>query len=211
MPCWQMAWMILSVIGLHSMLEYPLWYGPFQLTVLLCLVLLWRRPADNRVQDSHSRQLKRPFRLIGQHFIALYSEHFCCMWGGTTAVSARFYLSPQDRSAAYAAKTPLPRFRTHGCSNHKSSLPNSPSHRSLRPMQHIICKLRWTCCTSHQNHGSLSDYSTVPWCCTAMTCWRFTCRAIAPHSQTAMPHGHKKLHHHKTPTFPRASPASEHP
>ncbi len=37
----QMAWAVLAMIGLHSMVEYPLWYGPFQTTVVLCLVLLW--------------------------------------------------------------------------------------------------------------------------------------------------------------------------
>ena len=37
----QMAWGVLAVIGLHSLLEYPLWYGPFQMAVGLCLMLLW--------------------------------------------------------------------------------------------------------------------------------------------------------------------------
>ena len=36
-----MAWGVLAVIGLHSLLEYPLWYGPFQVTTLLCALLLW--------------------------------------------------------------------------------------------------------------------------------------------------------------------------
>jgi O-antigen ligase len=36
----QMAWSVLAVIGLHSLLEYPLWYGPFQLAVVLCVLLL---------------------------------------------------------------------------------------------------------------------------------------------------------------------------
>ena len=38
----QMAWSVLAVIGLHSMLEYPLWYAPFQLAALLALWLLWQ-------------------------------------------------------------------------------------------------------------------------------------------------------------------------
>ena len=38
----QMAWSVLVVIGLHSMLEYPLWYGPFQLAVVLAVWILWR-------------------------------------------------------------------------------------------------------------------------------------------------------------------------
>lgn len=37
----QMAWAVLGVITLHSMLEYPLWYGPFQIAVGLCISLLW--------------------------------------------------------------------------------------------------------------------------------------------------------------------------
>lgn len=41
-PLRQMAWMVLAVIGVHSLLEYPLWYGPFQLACGLSLGLLWR-------------------------------------------------------------------------------------------------------------------------------------------------------------------------
>jgi O-antigen ligase len=42
----QLAWAALAVLALHSLLEYPLWYGPFQMAVLLSGVLLWRsRPA----------------------------------------------------------------------------------------------------------------------------------------------------------------------
>lgn len=43
-PVRQLAWNVLALIGLHSMLEYPLWYGPFQLAAILSLLLLWRRP-----------------------------------------------------------------------------------------------------------------------------------------------------------------------
>lgn len=45
----QLAWAALAVLALHSLLEYPLWYGPFQMAVVLCGVLLWRsRPARAR-------------------------------------------------------------------------------------------------------------------------------------------------------------------
>ena len=49
-PVRQLAWGILAVVGLHSMLEFPLWYGPFQIVTLWALALLWRgrgRPAYN--------------------------------------------------------------------------------------------------------------------------------------------------------------------
>ena len=37
----QMAWTVLAVILLHSMLEYPLWYGPFQIAAGLSIWVLW--------------------------------------------------------------------------------------------------------------------------------------------------------------------------
>jgi len=39
-PQQQLAWSACMVIGVHSLLEYPLWYAPFQLAAL-CVVLLW--------------------------------------------------------------------------------------------------------------------------------------------------------------------------
>jgi O-antigen ligase len=36
-----MAWCLLLVLGLHSLLEYPLWYGPFQMTLGIAIGLLW--------------------------------------------------------------------------------------------------------------------------------------------------------------------------
>jgi hypothetical protein len=42
-----MAWSVMAVLGLHSLLEYPLWYGPFQMALLLCVALLWP-PEINR-------------------------------------------------------------------------------------------------------------------------------------------------------------------
>ncbi|PUA95363.1 pilin glycosylation ligase PglL [Acidovorax sp. 107] len=41
-PARQLAWGILALVGLHSLLEFPLWYGPFQLVTVLAIALLWR-------------------------------------------------------------------------------------------------------------------------------------------------------------------------
>ena len=41
-----MAWGVLGAMVLHSLLEYPLWYGPFQLMFGLCLGLLWPAPGQ---------------------------------------------------------------------------------------------------------------------------------------------------------------------
>ena len=42
-PVRQLAWGALALIGVHSMVEFPLWYGPFQLVTVLALALLWPR------------------------------------------------------------------------------------------------------------------------------------------------------------------------
>lgn len=39
-PARQLAWSVVLVLAAHSMLEYPLWYGPFQIALGLCLGLL---------------------------------------------------------------------------------------------------------------------------------------------------------------------------
>lgn len=36
----QLAWGVLGVLALHSLLEYPLWYGPFQVALVLALWLM---------------------------------------------------------------------------------------------------------------------------------------------------------------------------
>ena len=50
-----MAWCWLLILGLHSLLEYPLWYGPFQMTLGLAVGLLWSAPhasLESAVQDK---------------------------------------------------------------------------------------------------------------------------------------------------------------
>jgi O-antigen ligase len=40
----QLAWAVLAVVGVHSLLEYPLWYGQFQVAALLAVWLLHSFP-----------------------------------------------------------------------------------------------------------------------------------------------------------------------
>ena len=55
----QLAWAVLALLGFHSLLEYPLWYGPFQLTAGLALALLWlTRPVS--VAAARSGRSARP-------------------------------------------------------------------------------------------------------------------------------------------------------
>jgi len=45
-PARQLAWGVLLAIGIHSLVEYPLWYGPFQIASVICVWLLWATRAD---------------------------------------------------------------------------------------------------------------------------------------------------------------------
>jgi O-antigen ligase len=57
LPSRQLAWSVLAVIGLHSLLEFPLWYGPFQMAVLLCGVLLLAPASGFKAASSRGLQL----------------------------------------------------------------------------------------------------------------------------------------------------------
>lgn len=49
----QLAWLVLSVLALHSLVEYPIWYGPFQIALGLALGLLaGRRMARAATGDA---------------------------------------------------------------------------------------------------------------------------------------------------------------
>lgn len=60
----QLVWGVLAVIGLHSLLEYPLWYAPFQLAAGGSLVVLWltRPGAELAAQSDPGRTGGRAVR-----------------------------------------------------------------------------------------------------------------------------------------------------
>lgn len=64
-----MAWCLLLVLGLHSLLEYPLWYGPFQMTLGLAIGLLWSKSNEPDAPVTHEAQAA-PVMLATLLFIA---------------------------------------------------------------------------------------------------------------------------------------------
>lgn len=64
-PPRQLAWGVLLPIAAHSMLEFPLWYGPFQLATLCALALLLaREPAPDSRQKALLAQYIKAFTAI---------------------------------------------------------------------------------------------------------------------------------------------------
>lgn len=61
-PARQLAWCVLGVVFLHSMLEYPLWYGPFQVGALLSVWLLSLRRASPAAPGGPATRAPGPAR-----------------------------------------------------------------------------------------------------------------------------------------------------
>ncbi|WP_074579031.1 Wzy polymerase domain-containing protein [Polaromonas sp. JS666] len=89
----QLAWSVLAVILLHSLLEYPLWYGPFQIAFGLCVGLLWR--------SGDAPEPGAPSAPVWRRLLALAAMVCCAYAAWDYHRVSQIYLAPQDRDAAY--------------------------------------------------------------------------------------------------------------
>jgi hypothetical protein len=89
-----MAWAVLAVIGVHSLLEYPLWYGQFQIAFGLCLGLLW--PAVPHLARQRVTARAASLALAAGAAAALGYA------GWDYQRVSQIYLPPTARAAAYA-------------------------------------------------------------------------------------------------------------
>ncbi len=112
-PARQMAWGVLAVILLHSLLEYPLWYGPFQLAVALCIGVLWvtaagAAPAAGAASGHECRQKIRRNSVLAHAvnaFITIVFMAFLVFAAVDYHRVSQIYLAPEERSAAYREDT----------------------------------------------------------------------------------------------------------
>jgi O-antigen ligase len=105
-PARQMAWAVLAVIGVHSLLEYPLWYGPFQIAFGLCLGLLW--PAaqyGSRLASAASPRLR-----LASAAAAACVAAACAYAAWDYRRVSQIYLPPEARTPAMR-NDPLPEIR----------------------------------------------------------------------------------------------------
>ncbi len=101
-PHRQLAWAVLAVILLHSMLEYPLWYGPFQVAAVLCAGLLWRfKTVAKSPEYVSNRALAHVFRLL----IAIILIAFCVFAIYDYKRISQIYLAPEARDMDYRSDT----------------------------------------------------------------------------------------------------------
>lgn len=97
----QLAWGVLAVVGLHSLVEYPLWYGPFQIAVGLCLWLLWRKP----VHRQYFSDAFWPLAHARQAGMAIVLVAFLSYVGWDYWRISQLYQAPSMRAEAYRSDT----------------------------------------------------------------------------------------------------------
>lgn len=100
-PTRQMAWSVLAVIMLHGMLEYPLWYGPFQMAFGLCVWMLWPAPREPVAGSRPYPRAGAAIRLVIA--AALLAAVAYAAWDYRRV--SQIYLAPQARDPAYRDNT----------------------------------------------------------------------------------------------------------
>ena len=101
----QMAWAVMAVILLHSMLEYPLWYGPFQMAFGLCILLLWRQKQPVEAKNSPTNASNWPLDSILRAQVAIFLIAFIAYAAWDYHRISQIYLEPESRSAVYRDDT----------------------------------------------------------------------------------------------------------
>lgn len=103
-PARQLGWAVLALIALHSMLEYPLWYGPFQMSVLLAILILWRTspPANSAAEPGpiiHTA-VRRMVAAVS------CSALLCCVYAAWDYWRiSQVYTPPPERAQSYREDT----------------------------------------------------------------------------------------------------------
>jgi hypothetical protein len=94
----QLAWAVLTLLMLHSMLEYPLWYGPFQIAFGLAVAMLWQGPATQATARRRGNTLSNG-RVPGVASLLLIMGCGYAAWDYHRV--SQIYLPPEARDAEY--------------------------------------------------------------------------------------------------------------
>ncbi len=95
-PHRQQAWAVIGLLLLHSLLEYPLWFGPFQLALALSLWLLWTSETIP-VTARPGRRIERLGATLALG-VTIYAA-----WDYQRI--SQIYRAPEQRMAAYRDNT----------------------------------------------------------------------------------------------------------
>ena len=118
----QLAWGVMAVIMLHSLLEYPLWYGPFQMAWGWCVWLLVTTPARLKCGSTTNVvkigvltdfdggfdgnfKIIRPLAPVYTTYTAILFIVFITYAAWDYYRISQIYLAPNQRSEAYRDNT----------------------------------------------------------------------------------------------------------
>lgn len=96
----RLAWGILLVVGVHSLVEYPLWYGPFFMTALLAVAIL-SQDAKSRWLDGRTYAVRHALT-TGRKVIAVLLCVGVVFAAWDYHRVSQIYLVPYERSIRYA-------------------------------------------------------------------------------------------------------------
>ncbi len=99
----QFAWGVLAVILLHSLLEYPLWYGPFQIAAGLSVWIVWWVPRPAQLASASWTYGSLSALLKG--FIAIVVIAFCGVVAANYHQVSQIYKVGKERAPQYQDNT----------------------------------------------------------------------------------------------------------
>lgn len=91
-PRRQLAWLVLACLALHSLVEYPLWYGPFQMAAGFAIGALWQ-PAREGARRAMGASLRVTTGIIGLACLFLVAWDY--------ARVSQAYLPPEHRWSSW--------------------------------------------------------------------------------------------------------------
>lgn len=102
-PTRQLAWTVLALLALHSLLEYPLWYGPFQVALWLSVWLLARPTPAAVAVGAAPRAVPRGRAALGAVALGLLLATGYAAWDYHRV--SQIYLAAEQRDEAYRTDT----------------------------------------------------------------------------------------------------------
>lgn len=100
-PARQLAWGVVAMIALHSLVEYPLWYGPFLGALGLCIFVLW----PDRFSPVAPAQRKSGIVQALHKFVAIVIIAVVGYSAFDYHRISQLYLMPEERSERYRNDT----------------------------------------------------------------------------------------------------------
>lgn len=99
----QLAWAVLGVILLHSLLEYPLWYGPFQVASGICICLLIKKSLLANIYSKFKSKVWGTPVLSRYIIVFLVLPCAYALWDYYRI--SQIYLEPGARTGVYRENT----------------------------------------------------------------------------------------------------------